>query len=352
MIRFITGVPGAGKSYYAVNHIYQVLNDKKNPDRYLYIYTNINQFDFSISSKVCKYDHDLILRKLQLLHKYYKKKKPDSFLIRMARRLKIYKSLFVIDEAHNYFDNRNTILVWWLSYHRHLYHDIDLITQNLTLIDSKYKGFTEYFVRAVPQSLRLFNKTFKYNLFIDSRMSQKSKAGVEKVKLNPDVFKLYHSGDKPKTKNIILKFLLFAIGFFIVALLIFSYVKHKWSSQSDSKTQSQPVQTLPQNFHIQKIPESIETLDDTSKLIAITCISDTCHFQKNIFPIEIIKPLVEMSESRILHISRNFMTKRSKIYLIASESFLNTIKGVTNDNIYKKRSISNSFFGSIKRESK
>ena len=79
-----------------------------------------------------------------------------------AKKLNLYKALFVIDEAHNFFQTKDDVLVWWLTYHRHLYQDIFLITQNLALIDRKYKPLAEYFYKAVPSSLRLNKKVFKY----------------------------------------------------------------------------------------------------------------------------------------------------------------------------------------------
>ena len=254
----------------------------------------------------------------------------------MARRFKIYKSLFVIDEAHNHFDVRNPVLVWWLSYHRHLYQDIDLITQNLSLIDSKYKGFTEYFVRAVPQSLRLFSKTFRYNLFIDSRMSQKSKAGVEKIKYNPEVFKLYHSGDKPKTKNIILRFLLIALALFVPVVAILYYIENKWTSKSEDKTVAKTTVQQKENQTVtiqtkNTIQNNQMDITDDMRLIRILCVKSSCYYQKTMFPLPLLNDLISNTQSKLLNIDTDYRTYQTELYVLATENFQNIFKGVSDE---------------------
>lgn len=224
MISFFVGVPGSGKTYYAVDKIYNNFSTDKEAkkDKHVYdvCYTNINEFEFEKVSNVLLLDFDDLKSKLTKLHKLYKEKNTDDVLIEFCKENNIYNCYFVIDEAHNFFSAKDTVLVWWLSYHRHLYHEIILITQNISLIESKYKSFSEFFYRAVPTSLNLFKSHFKYNQYCDSRMTLKSKTSTFKLKKNQKVFELYHSGDSIKASNIILKFFLFS---FVLTLLLVIY---------------------------------------------------------------------------------------------------------------------------------
>jgi len=180
MISYFLGIPGSGKTYYSVNVIYQnFLKDtsslkKKKKELsfkkdYKYCYTNINELKFKKLKNTIKLDFDDFFKKLTLLHRMYSiDKASDKELIEKAKELKLYKILFVIDEAHNYFDVNKPVLVWWLTYHRHLYHDIFLITQNLSLINPKYKPLAERFYRAKPISLSFNKQYFYYKYFTES----------------------------------------------------------------------------------------------------------------------------------------------------------------------------------------
>ncbi len=68
----------------------------------------------------------------------------DDILNEYTKKNKIYNAYFVIDECHNYFDNQDKVKMWWLTYHRHLHHEIDFITQNKTLIHTKYRTYLNF----------------------------------------------------------------------------------------------------------------------------------------------------------------------------------------------------------------
>ena len=171
MITYLLGLPGSGKTYFAVDKIYNNFSTapeaKKDKKLNLDIcYTNINELNLKKLDNVHLLDFDILQKHLSELHRMViKEKSTDEALIEKLKEYNLYNALFVIDEAHHYFDRKDTVLVWWLSYHRHLYHEIILITQNLSLIESKYKAFSEFFYVAKPQSLTLNRSYFKYNVF-------------------------------------------------------------------------------------------------------------------------------------------------------------------------------------------
>lgn len=285
MITFITGVPGSGKSYKAVYSIYNNFSSSKNAKKdikkdFLNCYTNINQFKFKSLENVFLLDIDHLKQNLSVLHDLYKQKESDETLIEKCKEFHIYKSLFVIDEAHNIFDTNNPVLIWWLSYHRHLYHDIYLITQNLSLIHTKYKSFSEYFYKAKPTTLSLSGKTFKYDVFINARMSMTSKSHTEKLIKIDEVFSLYHSGDSVSTTNILLKFYIFS---FIMLLIFGSLIYYLFFSSSNFSNNQATVNTshtstpIIQNVHIAPPTNKIDTLDYTDKkFLTLTCNKHYC----------------------------------------------------------------------------
>lgn len=301
MLEFYTGVPGSGKTYRAVDHIYNSFLDEKheNYQKYKRFYTNINEFNFSYfndqedqdnsnsKSSIIKkpthkiqnsklvhlnndevannLDFDLLVNNLEILRQLYLQKVPDNELMQKADELRLSDSFFVIDEAHNYFDSKNNTLIWWLSYHRHLHQDIMLITQSLDLVYRKYLRFAEFYYRAVPSSLRIRGNVFTYNQYLKWQLFKNSKSGTIKVKFNPEVYKLYGSGANTQGKKVIYKFILFAVFFIIVSSLgFFAYSSTK--SKDDSNTTTEKIENQSTPF----IPV------DRSSTFTVVCVGFDC----------------------------------------------------------------------------
>jgi len=246
MIVFYLGLPGSGKSYAGVDKIYN--NFSKEPDAkrdlkkdYINCYTNINEFKFDLLDNVYKFDADEFYKQLKELHSMYKKKASDAELIEKAKEFNIYKSLFVLDEAHNFLDVPDPIKIWWLTYHRHLYHDVILITQSLSLIHSKYKPLAEAFYKAKSSSLTLNKSYFNYMYYTESRLTKASYVSTVKVKKNPKVFELYHSGDSVDSKNVIKRFIFIAL-LFLMLLFFLGYLFYADKSKEiqEAKSVQQP----------------------------------------------------------------------------------------------------------------
>jgi len=299
MITYLLGIPGSGKSYYAVHSIYynfsKDLKNTKNVFKkdYKTCYTNVNGINYKKLNNVYNLNWDILEQQILELHGLYKKRDKlladsdydtiDDILIEKASEYNIYKTLFVIDECHNYFDVQKPHLVWWLTYHRHLHHDLFLITQNLALINSKYKTLAERFYKAKPASLSLISKYFYYNYFTDSRMSQASKVEVIKVLKNKDVFELYQSGDSVKTKNVLFRFLIIS-AMLVVLLLIVGYYFY-YSKFKKEEVAPAPVK-FEKNSDFEKkergkneemvLPGEKKSLDDMTdpRIFSFTCSND------------------------------------------------------------------------------
>ena len=294
-------------------------------------------------------------------------KNPDDVLIEKAKELNIFKSLFVIDECHNYLKSKeNNVLVWWFTYHGHLYQDIILITQDLKLVNDEYKRVAEFFYKAVPQRLRFSKGTFKYRQYSSWQMYQKDYISTESLKANDKVFSMYVSGATVHTKPIIYKYL---IIFFILILFVLYFFndflnsfeppkkeepKKEQIETNINQTQSiqQPInQTTqqPNNQNNQSILDNTKIEEDTTnlKLYKFNCFKDFCYYkQDKQITIEIPMPFL-IAISKDMDKSNKYMLfekNRTVIYLLANEEKLNFIKGVQNEKDIEK---DNSFTGGI-----
>lgn len=353
MITFLTGVPGSGKSYYAVDRIYNNFSNDKEAIRdkkatFENCYTNINEFKFDKVENCFYLDFDELKANLTKLHKLYKAKSTDEELIEFCKEHNILNTLFVIDEAHNFFDAKDPVLIWWLSYHRHLFHEIILITQNLALIDSKYKSFSEFFFKAFPQSLTLFKTHFKYNIYCSSRMSQVSKSGSIKIKRNPKVFELYQSGDTVNTSNIILKFLLFALFFLALVITIFYFYSESLKSDTQTETenntsksvalstrnttlqtsQNMPISSTEKNDNIVYLGDNSEQYRE-AKFLTLSCNTSICYNNSLSLPVPLVTQFIKSKNMNLLY-SQNINKNYIKLFISCSEDFYMFLNSISN----------------------
>lgn len=293
-LTYIVGNPGSGKTYFAVNKLYESfifekepslfdkIGDKKEKSKnYEFAYTNINEFDFTKSDKIKKLEVDIFKYHLAELYGLYQSKATDKELIKKAKELKLCNVLIVIDECHSTIFNKkgDKILIWWLTYHRHLYQDIYLITQNLSLVASEYKKIAEFFYKAVDGSKRLFSKKFRYVLFNSPTMYQKRDivpGGGISLNFNSEVFKLYHSGNSTNHKSYLKIYFLISLILIIFTSFLVSKFKSYFSNDNEiPKTEIS--QNLPK---IQTSTNSVPKIDNNISKITnfykIQCFSNVC----------------------------------------------------------------------------
>ncbi len=276
MLEYYTGVPGSGKTYRAVSHAYDCFLDEKSKvyKKYKYFYTNINEFKFDAfnierEDVAFSLDMDVLIASLTELRTMYTNKSTDAELMVRAIELNLNDALFIIDEAHNFFDLNNPVLVWWLSYHRHLHQDIILITQNLSLIYRKYLSFAEYFYNAVSSSLRIRSSVFTYHQFVKYQLTKNSHTNTFKVKFNPAVYALYSSGANTQGNKVIQRFIIIAVFLLIVVVLFFKlFASHLGSSSDSNSTQNK-------SNNIQK-PTFVNTGDQDT--FTVVCIGFDCSY--------------------------------------------------------------------------
>ena len=311
MIEFYTGVSGSGKTYRAVSYIYDIFLDSKSKDygKFKKFYTNINEFDFSAfpAGVAFPLEYDTLLENLTLLHKAYLEKQTDKELNELAETLGLKDAFFVFDECQNYFDKKNTVLIWWLSYHRHFYQNIILITQNLSLIEAKYKGFSEFFYLAVPSGLRVFLSSFKYVQYVGSRMSKAQKSAKISIKFNEAVYKLYHSGDNTQSPRVIYKYLAIAVGALAISALIIGLIVHFLFGGKDKKTISND-KNISRSAGVHDIQKkSSEQLpqksDSFSNSITLVCSLKGCEYNSDFYSLKLMKFYIKKYKLTVVNVT-------------------------------------------------
>lgn len=278
MIELLTGVPGSGKTYFAVDRLYHALEKKDRP-----IFTNINlliPYDDIVQPLDIKDFHDFCTSELNFFTEY-RKENPDGGNYDQALKdsgllAKYGSALILWDECHNDLDDVNPPYVRWMSYHRHFEGmDVLLITQNLSLIARKYKGFIDKFYIGQNASKRIFSSTFKYKVYTDHRQYSKDLVEIISLSSNSKIFALYDSGHYKVNKSAFFKKMAPIIALIIFLALFVKYVlfgmvlHHNQPDQnlSDVPNASNPdmVQLTPEQVSSQN---ALRALNEEQKLQA------------------------------------------------------------------------------------
>lgn len=360
MISYIVGNPGSGKTYYAVFEIYQLFLFKPNntflskfikPEKqktYDYCYTNINEFKFDLSNKFIKFDFDKFYSDMETLHALYLDDVTDDEINEKAKELKLHNVFVVLDECHNFLkDKENPVLVWWLTYHRHLYQDIMLITQDLTLVNNEYKRIAEYFIKAVDSSKRLFKNKFRYMLYGSYKMYQKDIMQKFNIPYLKEVFNLYHSGQITSQNSFVRRFLYFSLFLFIALSIYFYFFISSFRNDSDpvqplesheSSQQPRSYQPSPQ----QKQPK-LDSISQSTYIYNLICINEICHFinQKYTFPFSYVSFIISSSKPLYFYpVTKN--SHFTEYFLVFDTPALDDL--VQTSNKFNKKDVSNESF--------
>lgn len=352
MLTLLTGSPGSGKTLYAIDNIIKIANNEAPEFKYTQnVYTNISGFKFEKfeGNKVNfeRLSFDLFYEQLKELFAIYCENEGqdnlDDLLQEYCKEKDILNTYFIIDEAHHYFDNQDKIKNWWFTYHRHLNHEILLITQNKSLINVQYRNIPEIFIKAQPRSKAISENVLRFFLYTEYRMTQKF--ATTEITINKSYFALYKSGNVSSQKRVGLKyiysffimvFLLVLFFSFFVYKMYFSTTETKKETKKDSQTTIQNNSIpVPQNFNL--APQTLvktETLEDL-KLFKFNCFKTMCYYQfTNNSTFEIPQNILSSYLKDIEPDNKYFELKNNKlmIYILATEKKFNFInQGVKNE---------------------
>lgn len=230
-IRIIEGVPGSGKSYYAVKHLADQYFEKQEDGRYelirpVTIITNIDSFQPEhLNLKVLAKDAGGVKH---FFSEHYQKALTECIGGQI---------IYIIDEAQKYFRKgaRDLDDVYsYFEYHRHFGHDIYLITQNARKLPPDISCLSEYLIVAAPRTRSVIGE-FKYKWLSDGEILKR-----EGFRPDPGIFALYKSMDQKeseKIKNPVMR----TAGLTILAVLFvigcgIYYFKVKWLSAGPIST--------------------------------------------------------------------------------------------------------------------
>lgn len=343
MISFFLGIPGSGKSYFSADTIYTHFSLKSSSKKYYNCYTNINEFKFDLVENVYNYDHDVFIEKITILYNMYRKKVTDRELIDKAKEFSIHKTLYVLDECHKYFDVENKILVWLLTYHRHLYIDLMMITQNMSLINSKYKPLGEAYYKAKSRSLTLSSKSFKYMYYASYPMNKGTFVNTITLNHKKEVFNLYKSGDSVKSKNVIKRFIYISIFMALfLSFLVFLYSLFNDSRIEEIKHQDDSLPSKEVNKNKEKYTSSSSVdsnsfINDKSHYVVFDCGLAACSSSLFNLPVPLFVKFQKMNQIHSFYYEE--LSKTLYRYHVSMDdnfyNFLitNSTKGASNETI-------------------
>ena len=192
-IRIIQGVPGSGKTYYAVRHLAENYFERQQDGRYelikpCTIITNIDSFQPEHVSlqAACKEAGGF----KEFFTEEYQRQYSAQFE---------HQIIYLIDEAQKLFRKNardlNDVFTYF-ELHRHLGHDIYLITQNAKKLSPDLVLLTEYIIEAAPRSRSVIGE-FKYKWLSDGEVLKR-----EGFRPDEGVFALYKSMDVAESEKI------------------------------------------------------------------------------------------------------------------------------------------------------
>lgn len=279
MVTLTTGFPGSGKTYFAIDKIYNVMSKNHNLSKEIeVIYTNINglKYDSFPKSnielkKLVIEDFYSYLKACYSLYGIYKNDDAvDEHLIKLTKEKGFFNALIVFDECHDFLSNQDKVKIFWLTYHRHLHHEIDLLTQNKSLINTKYRAIPEIFIEAQPRSKKLLSNTLTYKHFASFSMRKVDQFNKSSIKTKKEVFELYQSGNTSKQKSILTKFILIGLLGIILTIIIFTFIFSSLDTKQTNKPQETIVIQNQSNIHPKSNFKEIEPLNVGYYVLKIT----------------------------------------------------------------------------------
>ena len=183
-IDLITGIPGAGKTYYAVHKLVE-----------LYYKWDKDLQEFRITSEqkplIITNIEGLALDCVDLKEAMGKLSEKEFFSLEYQEKIhkKHGKVLYIIDEAQRYFHRKffDVNVFAWFEYHRHLGQDVWLITQDRFKICKDVAALAENEYRAVKRSLSLFGE-IKLN-----HLCSKEVIGRKIIRPSKNIYNIYKS---------------------------------------------------------------------------------------------------------------------------------------------------------------
>ena len=230
-IEILTGVPGAGKSYYAVYRIYQLLH---RDDWTGLVLHNIEGLSVPDNRCIlCTWDTSSF--SVEKMSEYLNK-------LRLEYNLSSEDVIhFYIDEAQRFFppELKDSQVLYFFDYHRHFGVHITLITQHEKKLTYKITTLSDLEIRAVSSRINPFGS------FIYKLSSSGEHFGTERLSKKPEIFSLYQSfrAGTGKAKKSRFRYLVLAlvVSFPLLVVLFFRVFSASFGKFDSSAELSPPL---------------------------------------------------------------------------------------------------------------
>lgn len=245
MIRIVEGVPGSGKSYYAMKYLIKYCEYHKLYDEF------VVRPDVLIISNIS----GLRIKHKNLDELLEKRPVEDFFTVENMERIQaqyhVKNIILVIDEAQKIFDSKfyNKEVFYLFQYHRHIGLDIFFITQARSTLPRHLLPLSEFIIQAVPRS-KGFLGTFRYR-FIDQKGVTMYTSVLKKDQTVFRAYKSFVSDEIEKPKNLMVKYFVMIGVLVVVCGFLWKgvFMYYKTNAGPKSAEASTP------NVYVPKTPE-------------------------------------------------------------------------------------------------
>ena len=132
------------------------------------------------------------------------------------------KILIMVDECHRWWGKKNEALLWFLSYHRHMFVDITLITQSHKMLHTDYYIIND--VRVILKPYQQFIKSrIRYSKYIGCPPSSGNFLENDYIKKRDLIFNLYTSGDSVKSESFLIRYIFLLLLLVGAVVALFSH---------------------------------------------------------------------------------------------------------------------------------
>jgi len=253
MAILILGMPGSGKSFYAVKHL------KDNSSLYWKTFSNVDGLSRLVSQGLnFKIFYEHVLKPMHLSAKEAGARMGVNILDSLFETPEIYegsfeilkrvgmlakdasedkRTLLIVDEAQDFFRKQDDVLNFFMTHHRHLYIELILMTQIYTGIHHEYRVFNEI-VQARPKIKQLTEGFIIYDRYSSLPTTDENKGDKIVLKKDKAIFDLYKSGDKVTGPNFFKKYLIWLILAIVAFIALGYYFLSKFSNNSSTSPSS------------------------------------------------------------------------------------------------------------------
>ncbi len=259
MITVVYGVPGSGKTFFAVHFIKRRCLEEGD------IFFRVRKDVILITNIKLNLDNPENYVFIQDWAEWRKYMDVEYWTSNLAN-IQGKRIVMVMDEAQVFFQlyRDHPGVMFFLQYHRHLSVDVLLITQSPKSLPQKVFELAEYLVEAVPRSINPFGfRAFRYRVihpFDHSIVLRRFHLAYD-----PSIFYLYsdmiykppEEGERPR--NAFTRYYVLLAGLLILTFfMLFSFVSRVLSpkqTQTAETSQNQPARTFSYEDLIVEVPE-------------------------------------------------------------------------------------------------